>query len=329
MITIEKKHNYQVIISLLAAVLILAAGVGCGGLATGIVAQVYGQPITEDVWQKRVDMLARSRGAPVETMTEEARNSIRKTAANQLVMEKIVQRQGEERGLTASDQEVQARVDQMAELRYAGDREALLADLEAQGSSESELFEGIRVQLTQQKLFDDVARSVEASDDEAYQTFQGVIASYMSPEFRRFRMLVVADSALATELRRKIDAGEDFASLVVKYTTDEQSKGTQGEESMQKGQRNERIPAAVAEAAFSLPVNEVAGPIETDRGFYIVKLLYVEPDKNTPFEQVKEQFRENSRSRKVQVAWQEFLKQAEKDAGVIYRGDVDPGAESK
>lgn len=309
---------------LTAAAALAALPAGCGGLAEGEVARVYGQSISQDAWNQRVDLLAMSGGAPPDAMSPESRDRVYRQAARQLVMEKIIARQGEERGLTASDQDVQAQLDKLIELRYAGDRDALRTDLEARNSTEAEMFEGIRVQLTQQKLYDDVAAGVEATDEETYDAFQRFTETYQSPEYRKFRMLVVADAATAQDLRRRIDAGEDFATLAVQYTTDEQSKGTQGEESLQKGQASERIPPEVIAAVFGMPVFQMAGPIETGRGFYIVQLSYVEPGKETPFDHAKEQFRKQARAQKVQIAWQEFLDQAEKDAGALYREDVDP-----
>lgn len=86
-----------------------------------------------------------------------------------------------------------------------------------------------------------------------------------------------ATLALANELRDRILAGEDFATLAAEYSDDFGSAQSGGDLGwFGRGM----MVAPFEEAAFSLPVGEVSEPIKTDFGYHLIEV--VEKDEARP-----------------------------------------------
>ncbi|MBA4601253.1 peptidylprolyl isomerase [Thermoactinomyces mirandus] len=73
----------------------------------------------------------------------------------------------------------------------------------------------------------------------------------------------------AEEVKKKLNAGEDFSKLVKEYTDDPGSKETNG---IYEGTPDQFVPE-FAKACRELPLNQVSAPIKTDYGYHIVKVL--------------------------------------------------------
>ncbi len=74
----------------------------------------------------------------------------------------------------------------------------------------------------------------------------------------------------AKEVKAKLDAGEDFATLAAEYSDDPGSKDNGG--------TYENAPVnnwteGFREATIELPINEISEPVETQFGYHIIKVL--------------------------------------------------------
>ncbi len=311
-----------VLLTLTAGISLAALLSGCSDLPPGVIAKGDGINITQGQLQKRVDLLSKSLPPTQGSQSSEtARQALVRQAAKQLVAEALIRRESAKRGIKVSDDEVQKQINKMLALRYAGDKQQWLSDLQAEGTNETEYREGVRTQLLSNKLEADVKNSVHASDDDARREFQAFVSANKSPDFRRVRLILVSNQTLAQNLRSQIDGGADFAALAAKYNQDKNSRHNQNQLSLSKLQQAGLSPA-VKNAIFSMSYLQVAGPIKTDKGYYLLQLTDVEPDRSTPFDQAKELFREKAQQKLQQQAWQQFLADAEKS--VVYRDDVKP-----
>ncbi|WP_332631136.1 foldase protein PrsA [Halalkalibacter flavus] len=81
--------------------------------------------------------------------------------------------------------------------------------------------------------------------------------------------ILVEDEETANELIERIEAGEDFADLAREYSTDPGSGARGGDlDFFGRGQMVEPFE----DAAFSLEIDEVSEPVESDYGFHIIKV---------------------------------------------------------
>ncbi len=142
--------------------------------------------------------------------------------------------------------------------------------------------------------------------------------SFFAPEgdAARAAKKAKAESALA-RLRRKDDAAT-FAALARSESEDAQSRLSNGE--LPFATREElaaRLGGEVAEAAFAAgKVPLVPRVVETPRGLHVVKVLGREAGYEPAFDEVKESIRSRLAADRRATAYQAFLDQVWKDAGV-------------
>lgn len=72
----------------------------------------------------------------------------------------------------------------------------------------------------------------------------------------------------AEEVSAKAHAGSDFSALVAEYSDDPAAKERQG--SVGKFTR-EKMTKPFSDAAFSLAVDGISEPVESDFGFHVIK----------------------------------------------------------
>jgi peptidyl-prolyl cis-trans isomerase D len=84
----------------------------------------------------------------------------------------------------------------------------------------------------------------------------------------------------------RVQKGEDFAKLANENSDDPSGKGTGGQ--LPPFGRGQMVPE-FEQAAFDMKPGEIRGPIKTQFGFHIIKLVAKTPPRVRPFEEVREQ----------------------------------------
>lgn len=295
---------------------------GCGGLGEGNVAKLDNTYITEADLNKRADIIALRAGIGegLPGAPEDEAAKIKKQAAKQLVDEELLKRELSNRGVEVTDEEVQATFDDVVSNNFGGNKEHLLIALQG---NEEEVKGQIRTQLVEEKMRELIFAEVGINDDEVRAAYQTFVNNYKTSEWRQLGIVVVADEATAQQVKQRLESGEELTKLVTEYSIDESTKDKKGLVSLQKT-REDVLPADVKAVAFSTVVGQVGGPVKSDKGYYVVLVEQVEPDKETSFELVKPLFEARARQDKYDQAWRDFIRQMEEKAGVIYREDVNP-----
>ena len=114
--------------------------------------------------------------------------------------------------------------------------------------------------------------------------------AYTQAEQRRVRHILfqvtdpkddAAVKAKASEILKRAQAGEDFAKLAQQFSQDPGSAKQGGDLGM--SERKVWV-APFADAAFSMAVGEIRGPVKTQFGYHILKLEAVQPATTRSFE---------------------------------------------
>ena len=126
--------------------------------------------------------------------------------------------------------------------------------------------------------------------------------------------------AIAQEIRQKLAAGEDFASLAIQYSDDPGSKTTGGELGWYG--KGEGLVQEFEDAAFALQADQISDPVKTQFGYHIIQVEERDPNRELNAYVV---------SQKKQEAWDKWLSDLRSAANVVRNWTLDklpptPGA---
>ncbi len=116
---------------------------------------------------------------------------------------------------------------------------------------------------------------------------------YTQPEQRRVSHILIqaatpkdeaAAQKKAEDLLKRIQAGEDFGKLAKEYSQDPGSAPQGGD--LGWSERKVWVPP-FADAAYSMKVGEIRGPVKTQFGYHILKLVGIQEASTKTFEQSK------------------------------------------
>lgn len=180
-----------------------------------------------------------------------------------LIRQEVIRQAVEEAGKTASDEEVQARMEKFAE--PYGSMDAFLAEIAYYGYSEEMLREQVATQIKIEKI---IGADVAVTDEEIAAYFEENKDSFDKPETVRASHILVETREEAESLLKQLEAGADFAELAAEHTLDEMTKESGGDiGDFARGEMEEGFE----ETAFSLEIGETA-IAETSYGFHVVRV---------------------------------------------------------
>lgn len=123
--------------------------------------------------------------------------------------------------------------------------------------------------------------------------------------------------AHATRVLEEARATKNLGELAKEHSDDELTRDKEGD----LGWISEKdgLPAKFAEVVFAMDVGEVRGPVRTDHGFEVVQLLERKDSDARPFEEVKDQIRQQLNSQQLEKQTQSWLMDLRKRAHVDLR----------
>lgn len=134
----------------------------------------------------------------------------------------------------------------------------------------------------------EINQNLKPTDDELLAYYETNKAKkYLEKKKVLVREIFVKDSLLAVDLKKRIDAGELLDLLAGRYTERKATKDKRGElPPFQEGRYG-----MMGKKAFSLKLNEIAGPIKLGNGYSIIKLEQTIPEGPKPYSKVKARVR--------------------------------------
>jgi peptidyl-prolyl cis-trans isomerase D len=136
------------------------------------------------------------------------------------------------------------------------------------------------VRVTPEMLVD----TVEVDEAALRAAYEEREAEFNTPERRLVERLVFSDEAAARDAMARIEAGEDFETLVTERGLDMAD--------VDLGDVSAADLGPAADAVFDTPAGEVTGPVETDLGPALFRVNAVLAARTTPFEEAVPQLRE-------------------------------------
>ncbi len=324
-------RSYFLLLPVIA--LVLAA---CGAAGDdGVVAVVNGYKITAAELERYYADETRDQAEP--PSAEQAR-MLRLNLLSEVIDRQLLLQKAEDLGLTAVDDEVDARYkDYRAPFESDDAFEASLSD---RGLSPGEFRAEIRRNLTIQKLFNrEITSRVDVSDAELRDYYEANRASFSLAEQQLHLAQIVVTpepetpvpnllnddatdretaQAKVTMLHERLEAGEDFADLAQNYSEDSVSTPNGGDLGFIPQSQLENANIAVRRIVAGLSPGETSPVIETDGRFQIIRLIAKEPAGQRDFSdpRVQQQIRDTLLNRKDQLLRAAFMEVVRSDAKI-------------
>ncbi len=255
-----------------------------------VVLKLGNKTVSVSGFEKRFNIalraLAAQQGAPLDEATLSQFASLRPSFLDQFATQEVLLQEAQKRGIEVSKADVDKEFG--AAKASAGDN--FQQALEAAGyQSEAELRSYIRESLTLQRVVDQLRSNIKVSDKAVRDFYDNNKDQYQQSEQVCAQHILVADKAKADQLYQQLQNGGDFAKLAAANSTDPGSKDKGGDLGcLNKGQTVAEFEAA----AFGAKVGEITKPVQTQFGYHIIKVNKKNPAQATPFDQVKDQVRE-------------------------------------
>jgi parvulin-like peptidyl-prolyl isomerase len=200
-----------------------------------------------------------------------------------------------------------------AQYAQAGGEPAFLEALKNAGVSIDHVKKSVQETLVINKFLSGVAEGgAKITEEDLKKAYQEETAGDKTASVRHILIMTQgktdAEKAAARkkieDILARVKAGEDFAALAKEYSEDPGSKDNGGlYEDFGRGQ----MVKPFEDAAFSVPVGEVSGVVETSFGYHILKV--VERKKETrPFEEVRAELESRLKDGKQGTAVGDYIK---------------------
>lgn len=182
---------------------------------------------------------------------------------SRMIEDKIILQEAKRKGLFARPDKVKSRIGQL-KANYGSEIE-FEDSLKEKGLTVKDLENKLNDQMIMREVVErEVRDKVVVSPDEVTRFYEKNKAElFLRPESRTVESLYFEDEAMAEKLEQDLKNGLDFQEAAKRYRC-AYARDTVS--------RNELRPE-VQERVFSLRMNEFSGPIKTEKGTYIFKLL--------------------------------------------------------
>ena len=317
-----------VLLMLIVPALLLSA---CGQqkVPTGAIASVGDGVVTQEqfdqIWKQAEAQYKSQQGAPPfpspgTTQYKQLRASI----VNYLVQNEVIKTKAAEMGVTVTDKQFQARMKQI--IQQVGGQKKLDKLLKQQAVTQAQLEAQLKAQMLQDAVQQKVYACIKVTPAQIEKYFNDPAnkSQFNVAESVDARHILVKTKAEADKVRALLEADNSDANwkkVAKQYSTDPGSKNNGGSlGNFPKG----RMVKPFEDAAFALKVGEISQPVKTQFGYHVIEVTKKTPASKQTLAQAKATIEQQLKYQEQATAWQKWLTQAMKDAGVLYAAGFDP-----
>lgn len=233
----------------------------------------------------------------------------------QFITEKLLEAEVKQSGIKVSDEEIDHYIDQIKQKNGIND-EQLKEALKQEGVTWEKYRASIRAEVEKSEIIESqVRKKVNITPEDVERYYQLNSKKYIADEKVRLRHILLmvpegpdgAKAAMdkASEIRRRVQAGEGFAKLAESY-----SEGAGASEGGDIGwiMRGSLLQEIDDLAFGKLPVGEVSQPVRTSAGIHLIKVEARESGKQLPLASVREKIQEELFAKAMDERYKKWLK---------------------
>jgi peptidyl-prolyl cis-trans isomerase C len=257
-----------------------------------VVARVNGESVTKADFERAVAALEGRAGGPVPA---EQRDQIFRNVLDQIVAYKLLVQETQARKVNASDEEVNARLQQIqSQFQSEEEFKKMIA---ARNTTLDQLRSDAQQDIAVQKMIDaEIAPKISVKPEQLTDFYTKNPDQFKQPERVHASHILIgvprgADAAAkaqahakAEQILKDVKAGKDFAALAKEHSQDPGSAVNGGDLGFfQQGQ----MVGPFNDAAFSLASGAVSDLVETEFGFHIIKVTEKQAARTVPLDEIK------------------------------------------
>jgi foldase protein PrsA len=234
---------------------------------------------------------------------------LRDTAIADLLLGVWVRGEAEDRGLGATEEEIDEELEQIKEQQFGGSEQQFNRFLRQSGFTEEEARERVELQLLSDQVQGDVLpEDPPVGEDEIEAFYDSNPEQFEQPETRDVRVILTEEESEAAEAADELEADpspQTFRRVARQASIDE---ATQDRGGLREGVVEGQSEGALDEQIFTAPVDEIVGPFEGEEGFYVIQVEEVNPAAEIPLADVSDQIRQtlvSARQQQIAQAFQE------------------------
>ena len=219
---------------------------------------VYEQEITDRIDRVKVanNITTDEQWAQYLFQTSETPASIRQVFIDEIVRNKLIKSIATERGITASNEEIDAQYI-MIKNYYGDDFEDAI---KAYGYTEESYRDSVEAMVLEQKIKQSMENEVEASDNELVNQINHEI---QHKNLNEYKVIIFSSMEEAKEAYDKIEKGTEFSQIAGEYSNLE-SSNYDGWATL------DSISSEIAEACLTIKEGGIAGPFELQSGKFVI-----------------------------------------------------------
>ena len=315
--------------TVLALLLSLTLLAGCGGnkVPEGAIAAVGDGVVTQDqfeaIWQQaEAQYKARKIAFPTEGTADYS--SVKASIVSYLVQNELLKQKAADMGVSVTTKEFDKYMTQI--VQQAGGQAKLDALLKKQNMTAAQARDAIKAQMLTQKVQQKVMESIKISDADikAYYEDPKNKRQFIASETVEARHILNPSKAKVLAARKLLEADDSDANwkaVAAKYSMDPGSKDKGGNlGAFPKG----RMMPEFEKVAFGIKPGTLSAPVKTQWGWHVIEVTKKNPPSNVTYEQAKSMIEQQLKYQRQATAWDDWLKQALKDADVVYAVGFNP-----
>ena len=264
-----------------------------------VLATVGDEEITKDNFDKAMskyyDKLKQQYGDNYATNdnVKDQITKLKKQQLDNLVTEKILLKKADELNLKPSDDVINKQINDTvnqykAQYTAAGQFENIL---QKNGITENQFEESIKNQIIMSAVQDSIIKDITVTDDEVQKYYdENKDTTFTVGAGATVAHILVADEATAKDLKAKLDAGADFATLAKENSLDTGTKDNGGSLGFVPYDTTQLVTEFV-NGFKNLKEGEVSAPVKSQYGYHLIKATGLKGSEVMTFGEVKDKIK--------------------------------------
>jgi foldase protein PrsA len=260
--------------------------------------------------QKRKTTPAPGKGKPkvtdaqLKSQCQQEYNSLRSQVVSLLVSYRWIEGEAKQRHISVSNAQVQKSFQAQKKQNFPkpADYQKFLKQY---GQTEADILTRVRLDLLSTKIRDQVVKGKGTVSNAQVQAFYTKNkARFSTPETRDLQIVLTKTQAKAAQARKAIASGTAWAKVAKRFSIDQASKAKGG---TLAGQAKGSLEKALDTAVFSAPKGKLEGPVKTQFGWYVFRVVKVHPGSTQPLASAQATIRQTLVSQNQQTALNRFV----------------------